>query len=46
MIDTTMAVFRVMKGLSKPIRLMIGLFVFGVIIIDMVEKSWQRKIRR
>ena len=46
MIDTTTAVFRVMKGLSRPIRLMIGLFVFGVIIIDMVEKIWQRKIRK
>lgn len=38
MIDTTSAVLRVMKGLSRPIRLMIGLFVFGVIIMDMVEK--------
>lgn len=45
MIDTTTAVFRVMKGLSRPIRLMIGLFVFGVIIIDMVGKFYYGKER-
>lgn len=45
MIDTTSAVFRVMKGLSRPIRLMIGLFVFGVIIIDMVGKFYYGKER-
>lgn len=43
MIDTTTAVFRVMKGLSRPIRLMIGLFVFGVIIIDMVGKFYGKE---
>ena len=43
MIDTTTAVFRVMKGLSRPIRLMIGLFVFGVIIIDMIGKFYYGK---
>lgn len=46
MLDLSTAVGRVMKGLSRPIRLMIGLFVFGVIITDMVEKIWQRKIKR
>lgn len=43
MIDTTSAVLRVMKGLSRPIRLMIGLFVFGVIIIDMVGKFYGKE---
>ena len=43
MIDTTTAVFRVMKGLSRPIRLMIGLFVFGVIIIDMSRKFYGKE---
>lgn len=43
MIDTTTAVFRVMKGLSRPIRLMIGLFVFGVIIIDVIGRCYGKE---
>lgn len=41
--DLSTAVGRVMKGLSRPIRLMIGLFVFGVILIDMVGKIYGKK---
>jgi len=43
MLDLSTAVGRVMKGLSRPIRLMIGLFVFGVIIIDMSRKFYGKE---
>lgn len=43
MMDTTSAVYRVMKGLGRPIRLMIGLFVFGVIIIDLAGKFYGKE---
>ena len=43
MMDTSTAVFNVMKGLSKPIRLMICLFVVGVIIMDVVGKFYGKE---
>lgn len=43
MIDLSTAVGRVMKGLNRPVRLMIGLFVFGVIILDMVGKFYGKE---
>lgn len=43
MLDLSTAISRVMKGLSRPIRLMIGLFVFGVIIIDVSRKFYGKE---
>jgi hypothetical protein len=43
MLDLSTAVGRVMKGLNGPIRLMIGLFVFGVILVDMVGKIYGKE---